>query len=259
MRKIALLLSILSSLLLTSLCGADDCCYSLANQLYIGPEIYHVHRTRNTGSSQNGWIYGVRAGYDHIKRFKFYWGADLLYSRGKLDGETQGGETLKSKFTDLIIEGRLGYTIQQKEGYRLSLTPFLGGGYGIETNNFVPPTEFTFHSKIRYDYVCGGFYSQATPFDCFDVGLNFKIKYLIDAKNKISHDPDFDDATLLVGNRFFYRIELPLTYNFLSQFALSLMPFYEFRHYGKQMCIPFDFFDTRLKIYGVTLKFIYIW
>jgi len=230
------------------------------HQFYIGPEIYHVHRNREGGTKQNGTIYGVRGGYDRIKRYHFYWGFDALYGKGTLDGKSGAGNKIKSTFTDTFAEGRFGYTFQQKCGYRLSLTPFGGVGYMSERNNFKRPSPIPAHFNIRSWYGVAGFLSQASPTDRFDIGINFKARFLYDPKCKVSHDPDSENSTQLINEKIHYRVELPLTYHYwecCDNFLISLVPFYEFRQYGKRVNYPFDFFGTKLNIYGATLKFIY--
>ena len=69
-------------------------------------------------------------------------------------------------------------------------------------------------------------------------------------------------ATQLVGAniRIQYRIELPIVYTptFLcSMFKVGVMPFFESRLYGGRENYPFDFFETRFRIYGVNLQLIY--
>lgn len=230
------------------------------HQFYVGPEIYHVHRNREGGTKQNGTVYGVRTGYDRIKRCRLYWGFDALYGQGTLDGKSGAGNKIKSTFTDIFAEGRFGYTFQQKHGYRLSLTPFGGVGYMSERNNFKHPSPIPVHFDIKSWYGVAGFLSQATVTDRCDIGLNFKARFLYDPKCKVSHDPESENSTQLINEKIHYRVELPLSYRYWEcsdSLLISLVPFYEFRQYGKRVNYPFDFLETRLNIYGATLKFIY--
>lgn len=235
----------------------DSCCYRGNNQLYIGPEFYHVHRYKKSGSHQDGWVYGGKIGYDRLKRFGFYWGGEAYYAMGKLSGKTNDGTKLKSDFYDAEVEGRFGYTLQQADGFELAFTPYVGLGYLWETNNFKDPSPLKIHTQIKGGYVCGGFLSKATFCTYYNVGLNFKIKYLIDARNSVSHDPEFSDSASLVKNEYQYKIELPLEYNYRS-WNFGFLPFYEFRHYGGRASFPFDFVETKLNIWGVFLKLTYI-
>lgn len=262
---LAFFLFAICSLLSSSLCAShwwpplscDDPNKTYVNQFFLGPEIYYVNRDRSGGTTQNGVIYGVRGGYEHIKRYKFYWAIDALYGEGYLYGKSSLGSHLKSRFIDRNIEGRFGYTLQQKAGYRFSLTPFIGLGYATETNNFIKPEALPVHFQLKYSYVCGGFLSQMTMRPNFDAGVNFKLKYLLEAKNHVTHDPKFEDTQMLVKEEFQYRVEVPITYHWCPRFLIRLEPFYEFRHYGGHLNFPFDFFETKLNIYGATLKFIY--
>lgn len=236
---------------------SKDCRKAFGNQLYIGPEIYHVERKREGGTTQTGMIYGVRAGYDHIRRYTFYLGFETLYGKGRLHGTSPAGNRLKSIFRDGYVEGRFGYTFQQKCGYRFAFTPYIGGGYAKECNNFIKPSPLTIHMEMKYKYFCGGFLSKMSWTPHFDMGMNFKVKYTFEPQNSVSNDSKFDESDMLVKEEFQYRGELPLTYHWCQEWQISLVPFYEFRHYGGHVNYPFDFFDTKLNIYGATLKLIY--
>lgn len=230
------------------------CVKRCPHRIYVGPEAYYLRRDREGGTRQEGGVYGARAGYDYIKRYCFYVGGEAAYGRGRLHGHSGTGHRLKSTFIDASIEGRVGYTFQQKEGCRFAFTPFVGGGYIVEKNNFIHPTPITVHFRTECSYVTAGFLSSMTCSPCFDIGINFKAKYMIDARNQVSHDADSDVHKMLIKNEMHYRVDLPLTYYLCSDFALSLVPFYEYRHYGNQANFPFDFLDTQLNMYGVTLK-----
>lgn len=235
----------------------EPCKPQFAHHLFIGPEIYHVHRTREGGTSQKGTIYGVRAGYEHIKRYQFYWGGDVLYGQGIIRGHSGNGFKLKSRFTDLMAEARVGYTFQQKCDYQFAFTPYVGLGYAIERNNFLHPSPLLVHFHINYWYIPLGFLSQMTVTPNWYVGLNFKVRYVLTAKHHVTHDPDFGSSKGMVKERFQYRVELPITYSCQSRFDLSAVPFYEWRAFGAHAGFPFDFLETKLRIYGILIKLIY--
>lgn len=235
------------------------CVRECRHHLYVGPEIYYVKRLREGGTRQKGGVFGVKAGYDYLKRYKIYIGGDVLWAYGTLSGESGLGNKIKSRFTDKAIEGRLGYTFQQKDCYRLAFTPFVGGGYAAERNNFIEPSPIPVHFDLHYSFVSVGWLSHASLTSRFDVGINFKAKFIIDAKNHVSHDPDFDSFEMLVKSRTHYRVDLPITYRCSEHFFVALMPFFEYRQYGKHVNFPFDFLETRLRIYGAALRVIYSW
>jgi hypothetical protein len=248
----------------------DECCFKNCTsfsekltkglQLYVGPEIYHVHRTREGGAKQDGMLYGIRAGYDRIKRYKIYYGFDALYASGILDGKGGSGQCLESKFSDALVEGRLGYTLKSKCRYKPSFTPYVGVGYFIEKNNFTHPKETPIHFRTSFLFAAVGFLSQITITDKFDIGFNFKARFPYDATCRVSHDPNEDNSKQVINEKFQYRAELPLTYKFFDcddHLRLSFVPFYEFRQYGHHPNFPADFLETKLNIYGLQLKIMY--
>ncbi len=248
-------------LLFSSLLSASDyCCLPPPNVLSIGPEFYHVHRTREGGTVQNGWISAGRATYDRIKCFGIYWGANALYGIGPLKGETSGGDYLKSTFKDYLIEARIGFTFQTEQWLQPYFTPFVGIGYRKEYNNFHDPSPLILNFETRYPYGAFGFLSGINIDQQIFVGLNFKGEIMYNAKCAVTGDPDVDDFNLLIEDDWNYRIELPMIYRFcpcFGGFEAQVTPFYEFRHYGGRENFPFDFIDTKLMIWGFNLLLSY--
>ena len=253
--------TIFSFLLISSVLSASDCCcLPLPNTLSIGPEFYHVHRTREGGTEQNGWICAGRASYDRIKAFGFYWGANALYGIGPLKGESGSGATLKSTFKDYQIEARVGFTFQTESWVQPYITPFVGIGYRKEYNNFHEYSPSFPNFETRYPYGAAGFLSGVNLTSQFAVGLNFKAEFMYDAKCGVTQAPDEDDSNLLIEDKWNYRVELPLIYRFcpcVGGFEAQVTPFYEFRHYGGRESFPCDFIDTKLMIWGFNLLLSY--
>lgn len=273
-RILALLVSIYSPLIAfeeypyietgieNSCCGCPPaCCPEVhAHRFYIGPEIYGVKRNREGGTRQSGTVFAGKLGYEHIKRCRLYWGFEALYGGGRLTGENANGDKIRSNFTDTWVEGRFGYTFQQKCGYKLALTPYVGGGYAEETNKFIHPTVIKVKFRTYYPYACVGFLSTANITERWMAGINFKAKFIFDAKNRITNDPEYDSVTQLIRNRTHYRVELPISYYPCAcsdRWMISLIPFYEYRRYGSLPGFPFDFVETTYNLYGAFLKFSY--
>ncbi len=259
LRKLSLFLLVATTQGFSEICSFT-CLSDKPLQIYVGPEIYHVHRKREGGAKQDGVVYGIKGGYERIKRYKIYFGFDALYSKGVLHGKGGAGNHLKSNFGDTYVEGRLGYTFQSKCRFKPLFTPFAGVGYFIEKNNFTHPKSTPIHFKTTYVYATAGFLSRVSLTEKFDLGLNFKIKYPYEAKCRVSNDPRQIDSTQVINEKIQYRVELPLTYNNvrdISCLSISFVPFYELRQYGYHPNYPSDFLETRLDIYGGLIKLIY--
>lgn len=247
----AFLLSLMGSFL-----QASCCCENSGHQLFIGPEIYYVKRTKEGGAQQSGPLYGVRAGYERIKRYKFYWGLDGLYARGTIKGKV-ADQRLKSELIDSNVEVRMGYTFASKCGFRPSLTPFFGVGRFWEKNDYQSPSPQHFHFHNHFLYIPAGFLSHLFITENFSIGLNFKARFILEGKIKVSNDPEFGDSTQNYEEKVQYRVELPLLYETCwcdQQLGIGLTPFYEYRPYGKRVNFPFDFLETKFKLYGATVK-----
>lgn len=251
-------------LLILLLCGTlhGDCCFDFL-PLYkasIGPEIYHVKRTREGGTSQSGHLFGVRGSLERIGRYKWYVGIEGLYGQGTIKGHSSAGLRLKSRLTDRQIEGRFGYTFQGKCGFLPSFTPFLGYGYSEEENDYKSPSPLLVRFQNNSAYVSFGFLSTINVTPDLLVGFNLKARSLVDPTCHVKNDPVFDSLNMHVKEEIQYRFEFPIYYDFYREchvFELGLVPFYEFRHYGGRENYPFDFLDTKLKLYGVNIQFTY--
>lgn len=264
MRAISLLmLFFLPYFVTVSASDCDECAsivFPLPNRLTLGPEISHIKRTREGGGKQTGTLYGVRFNYDRIKRYKLYFGFEALYDSGTLRGKSGTGQKLKSKFSDEEVEVRAGYTFQAKNCWQPAFTPFVGYGYFWETNKYRHPSPVHLKFQNKYRYVAYGFLSSFVLADVWTLGLNFKAKYLIHPRCRVSDDPDYPSHSMIFGEKLNYRIELPVSYSFCycdCSFEAGLMPFYELRHYGGRESYPFDFLDTKLRLIGATFLLIY--
>lgn len=231
-----------------------------ANSISLGPEFYRINRKKAGGTAQKGNAIGIRATYDRIKRYHFYLGAQLFYGSGVLHGHASSGDKIRSKLTDQLIEGNVGYTFQAKCFPHVSFTPFAGYGFFKEENKFTPPTVLQIKLKTQFRYISFGFLSSVYVLPCFTVGINARFKWPWQNRCKVTDDPEFDTIRQIVKDELQYRIEVPFTYFgcFLPRsFEVSLVPFFERRLYGARENFPFDFFKTKLTIYGANLQLIY--
>lgn len=234
--------------------------YSKGHILTLAPEYYFLKRTRDGGTKQTGSVFGGRASYDYIKRYNIYVGAQAFYGYGILNGHSGTDEKIKSHWNDEQVEAYLGYTFQCKNFPHFSFTPFGGYGYFRESNKFVSPSPLHLKFITQFGYFAYGFLSSAMVHPCISLGLNARFRTPWQPKCKISNDPEFDDVKLVVGEHLQYRIEVPIAYHskfICNLIEFGLMPFYEMREYGGRENFPFDFFKTKIQIFGIDLKLIY--
>lgn len=228
-------------------------------EVFCGPEIYYVKRTKEGGAEQTGTLYGVRLGYEKVKRYKFYYAVDGLFSQGILKGKANEN-TIKSELTNSSIETRFGYTFQAKYWPCFSLTPFVGVGYIWEYSQFLHPSPLKVHFDNRYPYIPFGFLSSFFISDRWQIGLKFTARFTWDGKQKVTHDPEHHSLVQCYEDHMQYRVELPIAYYYCwcgQSLGVRLTPFYEYRRYGTYVNFPFDFIDTKLNFYGANLELLY--
>lgn len=259
MRRFFFILFLLS---LSNAYADEECCYHFLPiyKASIGPEIYHVKRVREGGTSQHGCLYGVHGSFERLGRFKWYIGFEGLYGKGTINGHSGMGLKLKSALTDRFIEGRFGYTFQAKCHYTPSFTPFIGYGYSDETNQYKSPSPLIVKFIHESSYVSFGFLSEITLGDKFSAGFNLKMRSLVDPICKVKKDQVFGSLKMHIHEKMQYRFELPLKLAIFHEchvFEVGIISFYEIRHYGGRENYPFDFLDTKLRLFGASFQLSY--
>lgn len=240
-------------------CECPERCVE-ANIVTVAPEYYYLVREREGGTKQHGNLGGIRVSYDHIKPYRLYWGGQAFYGAGTLNGHTGSGSDIRSRWTDEMVEGYLGFTLQAKEAPYFTFTPFGGYGYFRETNKFVSPSPLHLKFTTSFGYFAYGFLSNVMVTPCLSVGLNARFKTPWGPRCEVTGDPEFEDIKQYVGEELQYRLELPIVYQgkfVCGLLEFGLMPFYETREYGGRENFPFDFFKTTLRIYGINFQVIY--
>jgi len=229
--------------------------------LEIGPEIYYMRRWREGGTHQTGRIDGVRLDLERFKGNSWYACIDAFYANGTLTGHSASGFPLSSEITDTIVEGRIGYTLQQCcQGGNPFITLFGGYGHFDEQNNFSPPSPIPFHFDDSFNYIAAGFLTGVNFTPLLSMGLNFEVRFMLNGKSEVSNDPLFDTVSLIMNNETHYRLEIPLTYVLCqpwNNLTACVVPFYEFRHFGGREGFPFDYIDTKFSLFGARLSFAY--
>jgi hypothetical protein len=226
----------------------------------VGLESYYMIRNRDGGTNQGGVINGVKITLDRLKCYGWYIGADYLYAHGRLNGETASGRPLKSLLTDQIVELRLGFTLQQKVAGSPFITPFGGWGYFREVNDFYPPSPLSYTFTDTFNYVAAGFLSGVNFTPLLSMGINFKLRFMQNAKSEVSDDPMYDNVTLMMNDEMHVRLDIPFMYtpgNSLWGIGFLLSPFFEYRHFGGREGFPFNFKDTKFYLYGARFALTY--
>lgn len=233
--------------------------YSSVHQVEIGPEFTYLKRIRKGGTVQRGTLYGLRGAYDHTGRYLIYWGLEGAYSAGRLNGKTGNSKTIRSHFSEVNLEGRIGYTLQSKNPTFVSITPFIGVGYLDEKNHYCSPSPVKVHFDNDFFYGAAGcrLHWNLTP--RFEFGLNMTARWGLNGRVKVSHDPEYSRTTIKYTQKMQGRISLPLTYKTIYaglEIEWGINPFFDYRHYGRKAAVPFDFIDTRLKSWGGDFSYI---
>jgi len=224
------------------------CVLVSAQRIQIGPDIYYLTRDRDGGAKQTGIMYGGEGDYERVKPWGFYWALNGLYARGTLTGHSRTGKT-ESRLTDAQVEARLGYTLC----WPFLLTPFVGYGYFSEINDFCDPSPIAVRFHNHFQYPLLGFRSEWAWGPYFRLGCLARVSYMVDGASEVTNDPSFDDLTLIMGPRWQYRIDLPVSLCFCNSrnaFEAAIAPFYWLRQYGGRENYPFDFIATKMRSYG---------
>jgi hypothetical protein len=214
-----------------------------------------LQRDKETGAKQEGSLWGLQGSYGRFKRYGWYLGADASYLAGVLRGRVNDEIDLRSRFSDLLFEARVGYTFWQKEGWRCGITPFLGGGYIEERNNFTDPSPLPVHLKTTYGYGTVGFLSWVQPLCCLKVGLDCKVRMPYEPTCSVTRDPDNPSFTQRIGQKLQYRFDLPITWSINQTCRISIDPFLDYRTFGSQTNYPFDFIKTNETFLGLFIAF----
>jgi hypothetical protein len=221
---------------------------------YLGPEAYYLKRRLETGTRQEGSLYGVRAIFERILPMSFYYAFDGYWAKGHLTGHSSRRFPIHSDMTDRDIEARLGYTLWLRCIPRFYLTPLIGFGYFSETNDFEPPTTFIVLFRTHFAYVPIGFLTRFYLTSQLSVGVDYKVKITMDGRTEIC-DPNRGDGHLNFSFRRHRQLDIPIRYRFCGRarnLEVQLALFWRERRYGRRPGEQ-DFFETRITISGARI------
>lgn len=242
--------------LLSTLSQLDAFClaHSLGpHTFYVGPEFAHYQRKREGGSKQSGHLVGGHFRYDRISPCSFYWALDAHYDTGWASGKTASGSKIKSTLNEYEFEGRLGYSFFKPTISNLLIIPYATYSYFYGLNEFHKPSPVRCKLHDHLNLAGGGLWVSFCLTDCCRVGIDFTGKYIVSGKNRITDDPDYDDVKLAIESKWQYEIEVPIEFSIPCCdrcLEFRFVPFYSFRHLGGKPNYPFDYIETKYKIYG---------
>lgn len=228
--------------------------FSLHALFSVGIETSHMKRMRNGGAQQNGRMNGVHLSYEHLEQL--YLGANYFNGRSKLKGHSGRQRAIASILTDEIYEGRIGYSFIS-DSHLFAL--FTGYGYFYEVNDFNAPTPIQTKCIESYKYIPLGFLSGVYFSSLVSMGVNFKVMFMQNAESKITNDPFREDISLTMNEEINIRVEVPMKYSPQTthlNLNFSLIPFYEFRHYGGREGDPFNYIDTKFTLLGARVALV---
>lgn len=229
------------------------------DEIHFGPRACGLERHREGGTHQKGYLYGLRGIYEHLGPYCFYWGGEGSWTQGAIHGKTGMSKKIKSRLSEAYIEGRIGYTFQHTEGCRLAFTPFVGVGYHLEKNHYVNPSPIAVHFKNHFYYIIAGTFFRAPVTEQLTLGLKAAALFSMKGSIAVSHDPNEKNFTLHYEHKIHSRMEAPLEYRVCFcgfDQEISLIPFFEFFHYGRHSAFPFDFLKTTIRIFGADFAYV---
>jgi hypothetical protein len=215
--------------------------------------VYGLVRTKEGGTRQTGTLGGVQVCFERWQVNSIYWAVEGYCAAGRIRGRTGRGTEIVSRLTEKEIEGRLGFNFPLRSG-RFQIVPYISAGQYKMENKFLDPSPIPATFEDHFDFVGCGFIAvcQVTP--TLTVGCHFKSQYMMNGWDEMTDDPEEPDAQSRIQSEWQYGWELPITQNLgYSDWALQLIPFYRYRHFGGMESFPFDFIDTKFNSYGARL------
>lgn len=274
MKKLLTKLSLSFACLISSLSAQEYCFPSdvtasaagvcaLDEDCSLSAIVGHLHLNQSS-VKQKGWLYGVRGNINSYLNEVFYLGAEVGYQYGNLKGDSDIEQvnivldevfvenTVKSKYSDFWVEGRIGAKLGSLGGY---LTPYFVLGYEKEHNNFVSPSPLELKTSLGYGYLGCGAISQWFLMPNLSVGLNAKLKWMFNSQHKTSGHVDLEDKSFSCANCFHYTVEVPFTFYSAPNAIFALVPFYQYKNYDKHKFKLADTEKSTFSMWGTLLTF----
>jgi len=190
-------------------------------------------------STETGWLTGISLGYEYFGISNPVMATvhmDYTYSHTKYDGTTQTGTPITTTTHNYIldIEATLGFIALRPSFSPLLLIPYIGFGYrhwyrGLVNNN----SYYEVYSWYYLPIGCRGEYFL-TP--VITVGLDISYWKMMGGKIKVALsrlDSGYNDPESDLGNKYGYKIKIPVKYRFRPRWNLMVEPWYEYFKIGR--------------------------
>lgn len=227
------------------------------HKVSLQPETYWTKREREGGSSQTGWLFGIRGRYDRIVPWGIYLGGHLEWAKGSLSGKNGNGAKIRSNLTDSEAEVRGGFTLHTHKKYCFLLTPFVGWGAYEAKNSFKHPSPMLVTFRDSYEYAALGALFSITPNDRWIFGANFTARYVLDVRSKLTDPDEGINEKLACEEDWQYEVEIPVKYRLccapFSEINIGAVPFWRLRKFGGMENYPHKFFETTYTNWGLRL------
>lgn len=208
-----------------------------------GALLYHISYVETLPdtlkSTETGWLTGFRTGYEYFGISNPVMATvqlEYTYSHTKYDGTTQTGTPVTTTTHNHIfdIEGTLGFIALRPTFTSLLLVPYIGFGYrnwyrGLVDNN-------SYYEIYSWYYLPVGCRAEYILTPVITVGIDISYWKMIGGKIKVALsrlDSGYNNPESNLGNKYGYKIKLPVKYRFRPSWNIIIEPWYEYFKIGR--------------------------
>lgn len=194
---------------------------------------------------ENGFLPGILLGVEH-NQHPWKIAGQLSHHAGDTTytGQTNGGAPITTTTRQQIIniELRAGYRLHQIQQIKPALY------FGAANHSWRRDIQPTYTSSgmpvrglletYRWWQAFGGMQISNSQAASFDWGLDARLTRIIDPKVEVDYAGLYDNAKLNLGERWGFRLSLPMSYSMRYSTSLSLEPYLEKYSLGRSSSVP---------------------
>ncbi|MEX0962108.1 MAG: hypothetical protein WDZ28_04545 [Simkaniaceae bacterium] len=242
---------------LSILRGASCLDFHNYSKLWLGPQFFHLHLGVEELNTYKGYLGGAAAGFERKYIWDLYVNLNGSYALGNLSGN--GG---RSRYIhDEYVEGLFGLSIPLSCQCNWVLTPYLGYGFTFVDHHLSAPNLSSLKFRYSKYYLPIGFILDYTPFDFWNIGLDFKWMPQIDPLLKIV---ELSGGRWELAHKQGYMVKLPLSFELYEKnqtfWSLTLTPFWRWTKDGSTQAVtnngtPLDIVENLYIYWGAQAAF----